>query len=192
MQCPDCLSTGFFSISHCLSVVGLWPSSSLSTGCVVPLRGDWAIFYHAGSGRVGRVWSAREKSLEILRHGWELNPGRRKDRQWAIPLSYHDICITISQTLANRIVGRLCGLLHIRCVTTVRCYDSSETRQDKRCAMISLCQVADYVLVTAFAWFWLAKTIRIIGRFWLIVKELKSYRLALTDGLPMNNSIGKP
>jgi len=54
------------------------------------LRGDWAIFCHAGSGRVGRVWSAREKSLEILRHGGELNPGHGEDRQWAIPLSYHN------------------------------------------------------------------------------------------------------
>jgi len=27
------------------------------------------------------------------------------------------------------------------------------------------------LLVTAFVWFWLAKTIRIIGRFWLITKE---------------------
>jgi len=68
---------------------GLWPSSSLSTVCVVPLRGDWAIFCHAGSGRVGRVRSAREKSLEILRRGLELNPGHGEDRQWTIPLSYH-------------------------------------------------------------------------------------------------------
>jgi len=82
---------GIFFFSHPLSMVGLRPSSSLSTGCVVvSLRGDWAIFYHPGSGRVGRVWSAREKSLEILRRGWELNPDHRKDRQWAIPLSYHD------------------------------------------------------------------------------------------------------
>jgi len=49
------------------------------------LRGDWAIFCHAGSGQVGRVWSGREKS-----HGWELNPGHGEDRRWAIPLSYHD------------------------------------------------------------------------------------------------------
>jgi len=32
------------AMSVCLSVVGLRPSSSLSTGCVVSLRGDWAIF----------------------------------------------------------------------------------------------------------------------------------------------------
>jgi len=55
-----------------------------------PLRGDRDIFCHGGSGRVGRVWSAREKSLEILRRGRELNPGHREDRQrdsfshWAI------------------------------------------------------------------------------------------------------------
>ena len=71
-------------------MVELRPFSSLSTGCVVSLRGDWAIFCYAGSGRVGRVWSARENSLEILRRGWELNPGHRENRQWAIPLSYHD------------------------------------------------------------------------------------------------------
>ena len=58
--------------------------------CGVIEGGGWATFCHAGSGRVGRVWSAREKSLEILRRGWELNPGHREDRQWAIPLSYHD------------------------------------------------------------------------------------------------------
>jgi len=80
----------FFSFSRHLSVVGLRPSSSLSTGFVMSLRGDWAIFCHAGSGWVGRVRSAREKSLEILRRGWELNPGHGEDRKWAIPLSYHD------------------------------------------------------------------------------------------------------
>jgi len=30
-----------FSFSHHLSMVRHWPSSSLSTGCVVSLRGDW-------------------------------------------------------------------------------------------------------------------------------------------------------
>jgi len=30
------------------------------------------------------------KNPEILRRGWEFNPGYRKDRQWAITLSYHD------------------------------------------------------------------------------------------------------
>jgi len=79
--------------SHCLPMVRLRPSSSMSTGCVVPLRGDWAIFCHAGSGWVGRVWSVKEKSLEILLHSWELNLGYGKDRQWDIfilLLSYHD------------------------------------------------------------------------------------------------------
>jgi len=54
------------------------------------VRGDWAIFCHAGSGQVGTVWSAREKLLEILRRGWELHPGHSEDRQWATPLSYHE------------------------------------------------------------------------------------------------------
>jgi len=72
----------FFPSSRQLSMVGLQPSSLMSTSCVVPLRGDWAVFCHAGSGRVGRVWSVREKSLEILRHGWELKLGHGEDRQW--------------------------------------------------------------------------------------------------------------
>ena len=103
------LSPHFFSISHCLSVVGLRPSSSLSTGCVVSLRGDWAIFCHAGSGRVGRVRSAREKSLEILRRGWELNLGHGEDRQRAIPLSYHD-CLLIKDQQTRENLGQSCGL----------------------------------------------------------------------------------
>jgi len=53
----------------------------MSTGCVVLLRGDLAIFCQTGSGRVDRVRSAREKSLEILYPGWELKPGHREDRQ---------------------------------------------------------------------------------------------------------------
>jgi len=35
----------------------------------------------------------QKKSLEILRHGWELNPGLGEDRQWdsfILPLSYRD------------------------------------------------------------------------------------------------------
>ena len=42
--------------SHHLSMVGYWPSSSMSTDCVVSLGGDWAIFCYAGSGP-GRVSS---------------------------------------------------------------------------------------------------------------------------------------
>jgi len=44
-------------------------------------------------GRYGRMWPAREESLEILRHGRELNPGQGKDWQWntfILSLSYHD------------------------------------------------------------------------------------------------------
>jgi len=73
-------------------MVGLQPSSLMSGSRLVPLKGDWTIFCHAGSGRVGRVWSVRE-SLEILCHAWELNPGHAEDRQWdtvILPLSYHD------------------------------------------------------------------------------------------------------
>ena len=81
----------FFLISHRLFIVEVRPSSSLSTGCVVSLRGDSAIFCHTGSGRVGRVWSTREKSLGILYRGLELSLGHKEDRQWAIPLIYHEL-----------------------------------------------------------------------------------------------------
>ena len=33
----------YYSVSHLLSIVGLRLSSSMSTVCVVPLRGDWTI-----------------------------------------------------------------------------------------------------------------------------------------------------
>jgi len=93
-------------------MVELWPSSSLSTDCVVSLRGDWAIFCHAGSGRVGRARSAREKSLEILRRGWELNLGHGEDRQCAIPLSYHDWLMQLVYTIL-----KLCLRLSVTRVT---------------------------------------------------------------------------
>ena len=51
-------------------------------GCVVPLREDWVIFSHSGIGWVCRVWSAREKSLQILCHGWGLYPGAGPGAKW--------------------------------------------------------------------------------------------------------------
>ena len=90
----DSMEVFHISFSHCLSVVELRPSSSLSTSFVVPLRGDWAIFCHAGSGGfIGREWSDREKSFEIFRHRRKLNPRHGVDRQWdtfILALSYHD------------------------------------------------------------------------------------------------------
>jgi len=53
----------------------------LSAGCVVPLIRRLSRFCHAELGRVDRVWSASERSLEILPHGWELNPGHGAGRQ---------------------------------------------------------------------------------------------------------------
>jgi len=84
-------SSKISSIFQPVSVRGwTWSYSSMSTGFVVSLRGDWAIFRHGGSGRVGRVWSNAEKSLEILRHGWTLNPGHRQWDSFILPLCYHD------------------------------------------------------------------------------------------------------
>jgi len=96
----DCANVGeliafFYSyFGHCLSVYP-WLNFGLSPRRpqVVwgPLRWDWAIFCHIGLGLRSRVWSAREKSLEILRHGRQLNPAmERTDREthsfshWAI------------------------------------------------------------------------------------------------------------
>ena len=109
-----------YFFSHCLPVVGLCPSSSATRDCMVPLRGDWAIFCHADSGRVRRVWSAWKKSLEILHHDHgELNPdhertggkihdqGHGKDRQWdtlTLPLSYYDRL----KDIANKIIIFVC------------------------------------------------------------------------------------
>jgi len=40
----------FSYLNHRLSVAGLWLSFTISTGCVVPLKKDWAFFCHVGSG----------------------------------------------------------------------------------------------------------------------------------------------
>ena len=84
-------ATDWYEISECfLAFVCPW----LDIGLLPQYpQGDWVIFCHAGSVRVGRVWSAKEKSLEILRHGRKLNPGHGEDRQWdtfILPLSYHE------------------------------------------------------------------------------------------------------
>ena len=49
------------------------PCSWMFSGCVVSLREYWVILCHAGSGQVGRMWLAREKSLEIFWLGQEWN-----------------------------------------------------------------------------------------------------------------------
>ena len=84
-------SRSFYSC--CLSIARCKPFPLMFTGCMVPLWGDWAIFCHAGSGWVGREWSTREQSLEILSHDWESNQSHRKDRQsdtFLLSLVYHD------------------------------------------------------------------------------------------------------
>ena len=73
------LSWFYFSFSAivCLSVHD-WTSAFLLKGEIEPFSATLAQSW------VGRVWSAGEKPLEILCHGWELNPGHKEDRQWAI------------------------------------------------------------------------------------------------------------
>ena len=79
--------------THRLKPTGHSRSSLMCTDCVVSLKVDWAIFCSAGSGGVGRAWSARDISLDILCDGWELKQDHEEDRQWdtfLFPLSYHD------------------------------------------------------------------------------------------------------
>jgi len=88
------------SFSHHLFLVGLRSSSSESTDYVVPLRGGEIEPFSATLAQDN--WQSvfsQAKSLEILRHGWDLNPGHREDRQWdafILPLSYHDWLINTS------------------------------------------------------------------------------------------------
>ena len=75
----DHATTTYFFIyflRHCLSMVELRPSSSLST-----LRSCWERVISHGN------------SLEILRHGRELNSCHEQDRQWGtfvLSMSYHN------------------------------------------------------------------------------------------------------
>ena len=47
---------------------------------------QWVWWQHGGAHLLSKcAWSARKRSLEIRRHGWELNPGQREDRQWDHP-----------------------------------------------------------------------------------------------------------
>jgi len=47
----------------------------------VAIEGRLSYFLSRWLMWVGGVWLAKEKSLEILRRGWELNPGHGEDRQ---------------------------------------------------------------------------------------------------------------
>jgi len=95
-----------------------WFDFSFPPQCpqVVPLRGDWAIISQAGSGRVCRVWPPRERSLEIIRRGWEWHPGHWEDRQWNVFIpslschAWHEMnarCLSLFQLYhSNKGAGR--------------------------------------------------------------------------------------
>jgi len=94
------LNGGFFS--HFLSVVGRRPPSLISTGCGVPLKGDWAILCHIGSGLIGRVWSLRQEPLKYSHHGCEINQGHGEERlrdTFPLPLTCHDNVIKTIYTV---------------------------------------------------------------------------------------------
>jgi len=57
---------------------------------------------HADSQQVGKVWAARENSLETLHQGWEMNSDHREDRQgdaFILSLSYYDLDHVEEQTV---------------------------------------------------------------------------------------------
>jgi len=66
-----------------LSIVCLWLDVGLP--CPQVLWCHWreiAQFSATPAQNRLAVWSARERSLEILRHDWVLNQGHKDDRQW--------------------------------------------------------------------------------------------------------------
>jgi len=66
-------------------MVGLQPSVCLNVRRLCgALGGRMVHFLPSSSGWFGRVWSAKEKSFEILCHSWELNSGHGEGRQWDI------------------------------------------------------------------------------------------------------------
>ena len=68
------------------TMVGHRPFSSMSTGCVVPLRRNLSLFHHAGSGRV-------VSAIIVWKISWiEPKPqsGQRPWDTFIFPLSYHD------------------------------------------------------------------------------------------------------
>jgi len=77
-HCPQavwCLWLWLCGTTRCVVPHAVWCHTLCgATRCVVPLRVGRAMFCHAGSGRAGRVWSARGKSRAILFRGSELNP----------------------------------------------------------------------------------------------------------------------
>jgi len=123
-----------FLISHRLSVVGLRPSSSLSTGCVVSLGGDWGIFSVLNTPpwlgikpgpRGGQTVRFIHSPTEL---SWSAGHGRT-----AIPLSYHDWltkrlllpCINYWDTCTQTIKSARCilSVCRTRCEPPV-CTDS--------------------------------------------------------------------
>jgi len=55
-----------------------------------PMGCHSALWYSLNCVQGSTCDQPRNNPFELLHHGWELNPGHREDRQWAIPLSYHD------------------------------------------------------------------------------------------------------
>jgi len=87
-----------FFVNQPLSVRG-WTSAFLldiHRLCGI-IEGRLSHFLPRWLRRIWRSVISQAKSLEIFCHGRELNPCHREDRQWAIPLSYHDWRNVLSQ-----------------------------------------------------------------------------------------------
>jgi len=82
----------YFSV-NCLSMVWLQPSSSMSIGCVVSLRRDWAISTIWLRMGFAKLYQPEKNPLKYSITAAGIEPGHGEDRQWdtfIVQRSYHD------------------------------------------------------------------------------------------------------
>jgi len=102
----------FCYFCNCLSMVELLSSSSVSTGRVVPLRVDWAIFCHAGKRWVGRVSQGKNPLKYTAPSGNWTRATERTDSE-IHSFSHWAIMTVISPKLPARVKCFLCpGLMY--------------------------------------------------------------------------------
>jgi len=87
--CPGCPAWRYWPWVWQASTMRTLPSLQLRC---VPLKGKRPIFCHAGSGRVGRVWSARENLLKYsaAAGNWTQATKMINNNTVILPPSYHD------------------------------------------------------------------------------------------------------
>jgi len=80
---------------------------SYPSPCVEPLREDWAIFCRAGSGRVGIVWSAKEKKT-FNTGNLTIGPqGGQTVNSFSFLLSYRGMKLGLPATVRRHVANKL-------------------------------------------------------------------------------------